>query len=58
MHKFGEEHWNAKLTEADVKKIFQLASEGARQSELARKYGVTRYTIYKILHRKSWRHIE
>jgi len=46
---------NAKLSEAEVKKIKENISETMR--ELAVKYNVSYSTIYKIKNNNSWRHI-
>jgi hypothetical protein len=53
-HHHGETHRGAKLKEVDVLEIRLL---GGSTSALARKYGVTRRTIYQVLHRESWKHI-
>jgi hypothetical protein len=50
----GEKHHQAKLTADDV-----VAIRGSKQSQnqLARCFGVTQATIWRILHRKSWAHV-
>ena len=50
----GEAHYNAKLTDDDVRKI-KASSES--QYALARKYGVTRPMIGYIKRGKSWKHV-
>lgn len=51
----GHAHGRAILTETDVKAI--RASRGLSQSELARRYGVSKSAIADILHRRNWQHI-
>jgi hypothetical protein len=48
----------AKLTDDAVREIRRLNSEGVSQMELARRYGVHQGTIWPILRRKTWRHVE
>lgn len=50
----GSAHTQAKLTENDVIDIRASELHGA---ELARRYGMSRTTIYDILNRKIWKHI-
>lgn len=50
----GERHYGSKLTEADVRAIRASALSGP---ELGRQYGVSPFTIYKILDRRSWKHV-
>ena len=51
--KFGEEHPNSKLTEADVLSILNLSKTLSRE-ELARKYNVSKTTIGYIVRGKAW----
>ena len=52
----GETHQRARLTTVQVLAI--RAAAGLQSiSKLARKYGVDRATIRKILRGKSWRHL-
>ena len=54
----GEEHWDAKLTEQEVKEIREKYVPyvyGAKR--LAKEYGVTDGCIKFILKRKTWKHI-
>lgn len=54
----GEDRYNARLTEKDVKKIRRHYENGtASQADMARKYGLSRETIGKIVHRKKWSHV-
>lgn len=47
-----------KLTEVQVRDIRASFAEGARQTDLGRKYGVDRTTIRDIVNGKKWRIIE
>ncbi|ATN90877.1 HNH endonuclease [Gordonia phage Lysidious] len=51
-HAHGETHGRAKLTEADVRAI--RSARGMTYPELAAQYGVTRYTIGRIVRRERW----
>lgn len=54
----GSKHWRSKLTETQVEDIKLLYSEKLNtQQELAIKYGVTRQTIWAIVHGKWWKEI-
>lgn len=53
----GEKQWAAKLTEADVIKIRELAASGARTLELSRMFKVGVLAIYRAKTRKTWSHI-
>lgn len=50
--------WASKLTPDDVLAIRAAAALGAKQSDLARKYGVTPQAVFHVVHRLSWRHVE
>ena len=53
----GENHYNAKFTEADVLKIRLLRQSGARVCDIARSYGVRHQQVSMICNRQTWRHI-
>lgn len=55
---FGEANGNAKLTEGDVRRIFELREQGWSQRRLAAKFGVSNQQISRILARKIWAHVE
>lgn len=52
----GSQQGHAKLTEADVANILNLAST-LRDGKIAERYGVSRTAIYAIRRRKSWLHV-
>lgn len=51
----GEGHYRAKVTQADVRDI---RTSSASQSDLARKYGLSRSSIAAIKTRKSWKSVD
>ena len=55
--KSGEHHLNAKLKESDVLDIRFALSNGARNKDIARIYGLSRPTITDIKNRKTWRNL-
>lgn len=55
---YGEGHYNAKLTELDVHKIRHDHAAGlASYDVLARRYGVSKQLIYRVVKRKAWKHL-
>lgn len=50
----GERHYAAKLSADDVRAIRASQKTGV---ELAAEYGVSPFTIYKVLDRRSWAHV-
>lgn len=54
----GENHWGAKLTEEDVRKIRHLYRQGMIQRELGALFGVDRSKISDILNGKTWVHVK
>jgi hypothetical protein len=54
----GEKHPQAVLTEENVRQIRTLFARGTTQVELGLRFGVTKYAIYRVVHRKTWVHIE
>lgn len=51
----GEESNFSKLTEDDVKKVFELREKGLLQKEIAEIVGCTKSNISCILRKKSWK---
>lgn len=52
--KFGDEHWNHKLTEDQVRDIRRrYAAKESTQRAMAKEFGVHRNTIYEAIH-KGW----
>ena len=54
----GERVHGSKLTKEQVMTIRDKYKEGQSQSELARRYGVRQSSIWCIVTRKTWRHVE
>jgi len=55
----GEDHYETDLTEDDVRAIRQARALGTPLTELGARYGgLTRQAIWRIVHRKSWKHVE
>jgi len=53
----GEEHKLSKLTDGDVFIIRRLYNESYGISEIARRYGVSKSTIWNIIRRNTWKHV-
>lgn len=54
----GEQRPNAKMTAEQVLEIRRrYAAGGITQRALARRYGVTRRSIFSVVHRQTWRHV-
>ena len=53
----GEDRWNAKLTEHDVRKIRTSLTGGVSQRLLARQFNVDRGSIAAIKQGTGWRHV-
>ena len=57
MARKGERNGNAKLTEADVRRIRALRRHGATKKELVDRYGVSQRQIERIVDGTRWRHV-
>jgi hypothetical protein len=55
--KRGEQCSQARLTAADIPRVFQLHRDGLGTSAIGRLLGVTHNTITFVLARKTWRHV-
>lgn len=53
----GSNHWNSKLTEDDVRLIDVLLRDGVRESDIARKFEVSRNCINQIALGQRWKHV-
>jgi len=53
----GEECAFSVLTEQNVRDIRRLARH-TRYVDIAKKYGIHRVTVYKIVHFKTWSHVK
>lgn len=54
----GESHPMARLTQEDVVEIRNLSANGMSQTAIAELYPVTASSVWLIVHRKQWRHVE
>lgn len=58
MARLGEKHGMSKLTAKQVKQIRKLyASQRYTLASLGQRYNVTLHAIWRIVHRKTWKHI-
>lgn len=57
LHKKGEGHYKAKLTEEDVKQIRKEYPSVNNYNKLAQEYGVSRATIRDIVLKKTWKNV-
>lgn len=54
----GEARYNAKMTEAKVRKVRSLYATGTiNMKELAAQFGVVTTAIFNIIHRNRWKHV-
>lgn len=54
----GARHWNARLSESDVKSIRQTySSGGVTQGAIARFFDIPRQLVHAIVHNRLWRHL-
>lgn len=55
----GSKHGMAKVTEEIVREMRSMyAARTATQTGLAERFGLTQATVWAILHRKTWAHVE
>lgn len=54
---FGQTHYCAKLTEADVVAIRDRAASGEMHKVIASDFGVAREAVTKIVNRRTWRRV-
>lgn len=53
------EHPNsAKLTPDDVREIRRMWAVGSKPSDISKKYGIAQSTVYNIVRRRRWSHID
>lgn len=53
----GEEHGMSVLTEEVVRLMREEYARGLPGTELARKYGCSRGTVYRAIRRQTWKHV-
>lgn len=54
----GERNHYARLTDDTVREIRAAHRAGESQSALARRYGVGLSTVWHVVHRHTWRHVQ
>lgn len=55
--RYGENHWNSKLTASQVNEIKEKAKLGVTGYSLAKKFGVNEETVYDILNGRTWKKV-
>ena len=53
----GEQVGTAVLTEANILEIRRLASDNQTYVQIAKRFGIHKDTVYKIIKRKTWSHV-
>jgi hypothetical protein len=53
----GEQVGTAVLTEANILEIRRLAFNNQTYVQIAKRFGIHKDTVYKIIKRKSWTHV-
>lgn|SRR3954467_3819308 len=54
---YGERNGASKLTERDVAEIRAMYAAGTRQIKIALAYGITQFSVSRIVRRQRWNHI-
>jgi len=54
----GERRWNARLTADAVRTIREEAAVGADRGALAKRFGISRRTVGKVITRSLWAHVQ
>lgn len=57
-HNRGRRVWKARLCDDDVREIFRLYNVGLNPNQIAKRYNIQRSSIYLILQRKAWKHVQ
>lgn len=59
MDRMGDKHYAAKMTDDDVRDIRRRLNMPypPMQTDLAKEYHVSAVCIWKIYHRKTWKHL-
>jgi DNA-binding NarL/FixJ family response regulator len=53
----GEQHPNAKLTDATARRILRLHADGCGVGDISRLTNATKCTVRHVVRRESWKHI-
>lgn len=54
----GEGNGRSCLTEDNIREIRRLSNEGHIQNFIAAKFNITHTTVWKIINRRSWKHVD
>ena len=54
----GERNGSARLTEDQAREIWRRTAAGEDHRRIAQEYGVSKYAVWAIHHRWTWRHLE
>lgn len=53
----GTSHWKARLTDTAVDRMRALYRQGTTYAELAKRFGVSEVTVWRVVRRHSWRQV-
>jgi hypothetical protein len=53
----GEMSGPSRLVESQVRQIISLCSSGTPQQKVAKKFGVSKHTVWCIANKRTWKHI-
>jgi DNA-binding CsgD family transcriptional regulator len=53
----GANHYKAKLSQQQARSALYLHKAGVPQAEIAERFGVSRGTIWSLVHGRSWKHL-
>lgn len=56
-HCFGEKHGNSKLLKSDIPNIFEMYKNHMGHTQIAKVFDVSSSVIYRVLTRKTWKHV-
>lgn len=54
----GDDHYQSKLTCADIQTVFEMRAARIGPQIIADKFGVTYHSISDIVNRRTWRHVQ
>jgi hypothetical protein len=54
----GEKHRNSVLTTSKVREAFEFREQGLSQRQIAEALGVSQHTVWNVLHRRAWKHVQ
>lgn len=54
----GENHYQNKLSEKQVKEIRKEREKGRSYIDIGKEYGISQESVYDIVKRRTWKHVE